>query len=71
GTFYQALTGRRYVSIKEYKTTKEYILQAINVRWRVKITEASKKGELATGLYLIDDVLNGALMHNIGRSRAL
>ncbi|EPI71515.1 hypothetical protein A675_01992 [Salmonella enterica subsp. enterica serovar Enteritidis str. 2009K1726] len=32
GTFYPALTGRRYVSTREYKTVKEYILQAINDR---------------------------------------
>ncbi|EHK6270784.1 hypothetical protein [Salmonella enterica] len=47
---------------------KEYILQAINDRWRVKITDASKKCERVAGLYLNDDLLNSALMSNIGGS---
>ncbi|ECC1662294.1 hypothetical protein FNO19_20685 [Salmonella enterica subsp. salamae] len=45
---------------------KEYILQAINDRWRVKITDAFKKCERVAALYLNDDLLNGALMSNIG-----
>ncbi|EHB6314382.1 hypothetical protein JWS60_000823 [Salmonella enterica] len=47
---------------------KEYILQAINDRYRVKITDVSKKCERVAGLYLNDDLRNGALMADIGGS---